>query len=115
MFNVLKTFPSSVLWCTKSYDQTWSRDSGRNLMHDPSFSQSRPFFRLFHWHSQPLTPPQALNALVIDLPAGIFQQCCDPAVSISTILSHQVDHVGHKALFIRTALACPRLVVQRLS
>ncbi len=29
MFNVLKTFPSSVLWWTKSYDQTWSRYSGR--------------------------------------------------------------------------------------
>jgi len=44
MFTVLKTFPSSVLWWTKSYDQTWSRYSGRNLTHDPSFSQSRLFF-----------------------------------------------------------------------
>ena len=48
--------------------------------------------------------PKALTS--DNLPAGIFQQCCDPTVSISTILSHQVDHVGHKALFIRTA---PRL------
>ena len=43
MFNVLKTFPSSVLWWTKSYDQTWSRYSGRRLTQDPSFNQSRPF------------------------------------------------------------------------
>ncbi len=64
------------------------------------------FFRLLHGHFQPLTSPQALNALVINLPAGISQQCCDPTVSVSTILSHQVDHVRHKALFTRTA---PRL------
>jgi hypothetical protein len=47
MFNVLKTFPSSVLWWTKSYDQTWSQYSGRSLNHEPSFNQSRPFFGCF--------------------------------------------------------------------
>jgi hypothetical protein len=55
---------------------------------------------LFPWHFQPLTSPQALNALVIDLPTGISQQNCDPTVSISTMLSHQLDHVRHQALFI---------------
>jgi hypothetical protein len=58
---------------------------------------------LLHGHFQPLTPPQALNALVIDLPASISQQSCDPTVSISTILSRQFDHVRHKAFFICTA------------
>jgi hypothetical protein len=58
------------------------------------------FLRLFHWHFQPLTPPQAFNSLVIDLPAGISQQSRDPTVAISTILSCQFDHVRHQAFFI---------------
>ena len=61
------------------------------------------FLWLFHWDFQPLTPPQAFNTFVIDLPTGISQQSCDPTVSISTILSHQFDHVRHKAFFIRAA------------
>ena len=52
-----------------------------------------PFLGLFHRYFQPLTSPQAFNALVIDLPAGISQQSRNPAISISTILSHQFDHV----------------------
>jgi hypothetical protein len=49
------------------------------------------------------TPPQTFNALVINLPAGISQQSCDPTIPISTILSDQFDHVCHKAVFIRAA------------
>jgi hypothetical protein len=62
-----------------------------------------PFLGLFHRYFQPLTSPQAFNALVSDLPAGISQQSRNPAISISTILSHQFDHVRHQALFIRSA------------
>ena len=47
MLSVLNAFPSSVLWCTKSYDQTWLRYSGRSRTHEPSFSQSRPFLGCF--------------------------------------------------------------------
>jgi len=61
------------------------------------------FLRLFHWDFQPLTPPQTFNALVINLPAGISQQSCDPAIPISTILSDQFDHVRYKAIFIFAA------------
>ena len=43
MFNVRKTLPSSVRWCTKSYDQTWSRYLGLSRTHDPSFNHRRPF------------------------------------------------------------------------
>ena len=43
MFNVLKTFPASVLRWTKSCDQTWSRYSGRSLTHETSFKQSVSF------------------------------------------------------------------------
>jgi hypothetical protein len=58
---------------------------------------------LFRWHFQPLTSPQALNALVIDPPAGISQQSCNPTIAISTILAHQFDHVCHQAIFVCTA------------
>jgi hypothetical protein len=67
------------------------------------------FLRLFHWHFQPLTPPQAFNALVIDLPAGISQQCGDPTIPISTILPDQFDYVRHKAVFIFAAPWSPSL------
>jgi hypothetical protein len=66
--------------------------------------QPKPsLFWLLHWHFQPLTSPQTLNALVIDLPAGISQQNCDSAVAVSTILTHQLDHVRHQAIFVCTA------------
>jgi len=47
MFRVLNALPSSVRWCTKSYDQTWFRYSGRSRTHDPSLSQRRPFLSCF--------------------------------------------------------------------
>ena len=46
-------------------------------------------------------------ALVVDLPAGISPQSCDPTVAISTILSHQRDHVRQQTIFV---CAAPRLV-----
>ena len=36
--------PSCVRSATKSYAQTWSRYSGRNRMHDPSFNHNLPRF-----------------------------------------------------------------------
>jgi hypothetical protein len=62
-----------------------------------------PLLRLCHWYFKPLSPPQAFNALVIDLPAGISQQSCDSTIPTSTILSDQFDHVCHKAIFIFAA------------
>jgi hypothetical protein len=64
--------------------------------------QPSPFW-LLHWHFQPLTSPQALNALVIDQPTGVTQQSRDSAVSIAAILPRQCDHISHQTLFIRPA------------
>ena len=41
-----------------------------------------PTFRLFHWHFQPLTPPDAIDALLVHMPAIPSQQGRDPAVAI---------------------------------
>ena len=60
-----------------------------------------PLLRLFHWHFQPLSPPQSLNALVVNLPTCISQQRGDPTIAISAILTGQLDHVGHQPFFIR--------------
>jgi len=39
-------------------------------------------FRLFHWHFQPFTPPDAIDALLVHMPAIPSQQSCDPAIAI---------------------------------
>ena len=43
--------------------------------------------RLFHWHFKTLTSPQALE------PTHAPQQSCDPAITESTKLPGQLDHV----------------------
>ncbi len=59
--------------------------------------------RLLRWHFQPLTPPQTLDALVVDLPARISQQGGDPAVAVAPILAGQFDHVGNQSIFVSPA------------
>ena len=59
--------------------------------------------RLFAGHLQPLAPPQALNPLVVDLPAGVAQQSRDPSVSVAAILASQLDHVRDQAILAVTA------------
>jgi len=39
-------------------------------------------FRLFHWNLEPFTPPDAIDALLIHMPAVSPQQGRDPAVAI---------------------------------
>ena len=46
-----------------------------------------PPLRLFAGHLQPLAPPQALDPLVVDLPAGFAQQGGDPAIAVTTVES----------------------------
>ena len=41
--------------------------------------------RLFAGHLQPIAPPQALDPLVVDLPAGVAQQGGDPAIAVTAI------------------------------
>jgi len=59
---------------------------------------------LFHWHFQPLSSPQALNPPIADRPASLSQQCSDPAIAISAVLTGQLDHVGHQPVFVCATL-----------
>ena len=53
-----------------------------------------PAARLFVRNLQPLPPPDRLDPLVIDAPAGLPQQGRDPAVAIAAIAPGQLDDVG---------------------
>ncbi len=89
-----------------------------NRTQDPSFSHSRPFFgcldgtfsfvgkavpRTVFWSSS-VSPPQALDPLVVHLPPDIPQQGRNPAITIAAILPGQLDHVGDQVNFIRPSL-----------
>ena len=63
--------------------------------------QTTPF-RLVSGHLQPLAPPQPLNPLVVDLPAPLAQQRCNPSVAVAAVLTRQLDHVRNQALFVAT-------------
>ena len=70
------------------------------------FQPEPPLLCLFHWHFQPLSPPQSLDALVVNLPTSISQQRRDPTIAVSTILPGQLDHVGHQPLFVWATDRC---------
>jgi len=55
---------------------------------------------LFLGYFQPLTPPQPLNPLVIDLPTGLSQQSRNPAIAIAAILAGKFGHIRHQAILI---------------
>ena len=59
--------------------------------------------RLFLGHLQPLAPPQALDPLVVDLPAGVAQQGRDPPVTVTAVLAGQLDHVRNQAVLVVAA------------
>ena len=75
----------------------------------PVFQPEPSLLGLFHGYFQPLTPPQALNALIIDQPTGVSQQSRDPAVSIAAILPRQYDHIRPQTAFVRSAPWTPPL------
>jgi len=64
--------------------------------------ETSPFW-LFHGHFQPLTSPQALNALVIDQPTGLSKQSRDPSVPVPAILPCKFDHIRDQAVFVQSA------------
>ena len=49
---------------------------------------------------QSLEPPQALDPLVVNLPAGLAQQGRNPAIAIATVLARQLDHVADKPFLV---------------
>src|SRR5438552_9349966 len=52
---------------------------------------------------QPLAPPDPLDPLVVDQPAGPAQQLGDLAIAVAAIPPGQLDNVGGQLLFILTA------------
>ena len=52
---------------------------------------------------QPLAPPDPLDPLVVDQPAGPAQQLRDLAIAVAAITPGQLDDVGGQPLFILTA------------
>ena len=60
--------------------------------------------RLLHGNLEPLTTPQAFDPLVVQLPPGISKHGGDPAISVTTILPGQLDHIPHQQFFIVTGL-----------
>ena len=64
---------------------------------------------LFHWHFKPLTSPQALDTLVIHLPARVSQQSCYATIAISAVLACQFDHVRDQPFFVNAAFRQPPL------
>ena len=63
-----------------------------------------PSLGLFLGHLQPLAPPQALDPLVVDLPAGIAQQGRDAAIAVAAVLAGQLDHVRDQAVLVVTTV-----------
>ena len=51
---------------------------------------------------QPLTPPDALDPLVVDLPASPAQERGDLAIAVAAILPRQLDDVGGQPLLVTT-------------
>jgi len=58
-------------------------------------------FGLPGWNLQPLAPPDPLDPLVVDDPAGLLpQQFGDLAITVTAILAGEFDDVGGKLVFV---------------
>lgn len=53
---------------------------------------------------QPFTAPDALNSLVVHMPARVVQQAGDHAIAMALVLAGQLDDVVCQTVFICTAL-----------
>ena len=117
MFSVLNVRPSWVRSWTKSYDQTWFGRSGRSRTHEPSFSQSRPFFGCFCgtfspssrqirstllWFTCPLTGRRIATQFCRE-GATVVQQASHHEVAISSERFRQLDDVLGQPFLIRQA------------
>jgi hypothetical protein len=72
-----------------------SEPDARALAKPEAFSSG-----LFRRDFQPLTPPDAFDALVVDEPAGTPKQLGDAPIAVPAILASQLDDVGGQPLFI---------------
>lgn len=63
-----------------------------------------PSFLLLLRDFQPFTPPDALNPLVVHMPARVVQQTGDHAISIAPVLVGHLDDIIGQPFFICPAL-----------
>jgi hypothetical protein len=75
----------------------------------PIIQLQSSLLKLFHGHYQPLTSPQALNALVIDQPTSLSKQGRDPSVPVPAILPCKFDHIRYQEVFVQSARWPPPL------
>jgi len=70
-------------------------------MHDPSFEPEPAAFGLLDGDLQPLAPPDPLDPLVVDNPAGSrSQQFRDLPIAIAAKLPGQFDDVGGQSFLV---------------
>ena len=60
-------------------------------------------FRLFHRHFQPLSPPDAIDPLLVHMPALVPQECRDPAIAIPAELFGQADDRTRQGVLVIAA------------
>ena len=60
-----------------------------------------PLLRLLLWNFQPLSSPEPFNTAIADGPNCFFEQCCNPALTVSPKLSGQLDNIRNKPVCIR--------------
>jgi hypothetical protein len=65
--------------------------------------------RLFWRYFEPLTTPDALYTLVIDVPALLPEQGCDPAIAVATVLCRQIQDRPRQCRLIVTLSQPPAL------
>jgi len=66
---------------------------------------------LFHWDFEPFTAPDAIDTLLIHMPAVSPKQFRDPAIAISAELSGEPDDRFCQRGLVTTR--CPRLALRR--
>ena len=62
------------------------------------------FPRLLHGNLQPLTTPQALDPLVVQLPACLSQHRRDPSIPVTAVLPGQFNHVPDQEVLVISRL-----------
>jgi hypothetical protein len=66
---------------------------------------------LFGRNFQPFAPPDALDTLVIDLPASSPQKLGNAPIAVTAILACEINDIGRQPLFVVTATR--RLALRR--
>jgi len=76
-----------------------------------------PALGLFGGDLQTLSPPEALDPLVIDLPPRPAQELRDLAIAVAAVLPGQGDHVGSQPLLVfrapRHLALCRAMLAER--